>query len=372
MKKQLLYLALLAAAICPPAQAGQQKILSVGDIFPAVTTNYAFTDEELAYFGVERGFFSLFTPNRFTVNEINSDIILVEFFNNYCSSCKTQAPVINQVYKAVQKNQDLSKKVRFIGIGAGNNEREVEQFRQQHEVPFPLVPDPRFSFYDAIGEPGGTPFIVILKKRDKDSVVVGTHLGLVKDSAFFISTLKTAAEKNVAELNRRVLEKDITVDDARKLTLNLSPKQQMELIAKSMSAASGGIGFTAEIALVRLPSGRALYSAQVDVDGKKLTLYSKIFSQKPLCDVCHGIHFIITFDSKGYIRDFTPIHITKYGNIDWDDYDIDNMRRQLIGKRLNKELIFDPTIDAVSSATMSSSLIYKGVNELHSIYKELD
>ena len=111
--------------------------------------------------------------------------------------------------------------------------------------------------------------------------------------------------------------------------------------------------------------------ATTAIDGKTLTLYSKLFSQQPVCDVCHGIHYIITFDAEGIIRDFLPLHLTKYGNIDWNEYDIENMRKQLMGKRLKKEFIFDPAIDAVTSATMSSALIFKGVNELRSIYKEL-
>ena len=55
----------------------------------------------------------------------------------------------------------------------------------------------------------------------------------------------------------------------------------------------------------------------------------------------------------------------------WTYKNIDNMRKQLLGKRLKKELVFDTGIDAISTATMSSALIYKGVNELQSIYREL-
>ncbi len=67
-----------------------------------------------------------------------------------------------------------------------------------------------------------------------------------------------------------------------------------------------------------------------------------------------------------------PLHLTKYGNVEWNEYDIENMRKQLMGKKLKKELIFDPAVDAVSTATMSSALIFKGVNELRAVYKELN
>ena len=368
-------LACLAVLVClciyMPAHAGQRKTIAVGDIFPSITTDYAFTAPELEYFGIERGFFSLFSKKSFTIADINAEIILVEFFNNYCSSCQAQAPVMNDVYKAVQKNPVLRKKVCFIGIGAGNNEREVAQFKERHETPFPLIADQRFSFYDAMGEPGGTPFMLILKKRGTEAVVVGTHKGLTKNVSFFITSLSTAVEKDIAALTGRVTEQDLPSGDPRQLRLNLTPKQALEQVSQSMAAACANCGPLSDIKQITPSSGGMLYRATTDIEGKPLTLYSRLFSQQPVCDVCHGIHYIITFDADGIIRDFLPLHVTKYGNLDWNEYDIETMRRQLMGKRLKKEIVFDPVIDAVSSATMSSALIFKGVNELRSVYKEL-
>jgi len=354
-----------------PAHAGQRKTIAVGDIFPPITTDYAFTAPELEYFGIERSILSMFSKKSFAIPDIHAEIILVEFFNNYCSSCQAQAPVMNDVYKAVQKNPVLQKKVRFIGIGAGNNEREVQQFKERQDVPFPLIADQRFSFYDAMGEPGGTPFMLVLKKRGNEAVVVGTHNGLTKNVPFFINSLSTAAEQDIATLTRRVTEHEIPSGDTRQLRLNLAPKQSLEQVSNSMTAACANCGPLSDIKQITLSSGGTLYMATTAIDGKTLTLYSKLFSQQPVCDVCHGIHYIITFDAEGIIRDFLPLHLTKYGNIDWNEYDIENMRKQLMGKRLKKEFIFDPAIDAVTSATMSSALIFKGVNELRSIYKEL-
>jgi thiol-disulfide isomerase/thioredoxin len=368
------YLAVLAClCMCCTAYAGQQKIIAVGDIFPAVKTDYALTAEELAYFGIDRGILSLLAKNSFAIADINAEIIFVEFFNNYCSSCQAQAPVMNDVYKAVQKNPALRNKVRFVGIGAGNNEREVASFKERQEVPFPLIPDQRFSFYDAIGEPGGTPFMLILKKRGAEAVVVGIHKGLTQNKSFFMNSLTTAAEQDISTLTRRVTEQDIPRDDTRQLSLHLTPQQIHDAVAKSMAAACPDCGPAPDIKQIPTASGSTLYTATVPAEkGKPLVLYSSLLSEKPVCDVCHGIHFIITFDGSGIIRDFTPLHLTKYGNVEWNEYDIENMRKQLMGKKIKKELVFDPAVDAITTATMSSALIYKGVNELRAVYKELN
>jgi hypothetical protein len=238
---------------------------------------------------------------------------------------------MNDVYKTVQKNPALRKKVRFIGIGAGNNEREVAQFKERNEVPFPLIADQRFSFYDAMGEPGGTPFMLILKKRGNEAVVVGTHKGLTKNVSFFISSLSTAAEQDIAALTRRVTEQDIPPGDTRQLRLNLTPKQALEKVSQSMAAACANCGPLSDIKQITPSSGGTLYTAATEGGGKPLTLYSRLFSQQPVCDVCHGIHYIITFDADGIIRDFLPLHATKYGNVEWNEYDIETMRKQLMG-----------------------------------------
>ena len=371
MKRYTCFTVLACLCMYMPAHAGQSKTIAVGDIFPPITTDYAFTAPELEYFGIERGMLSLFSKKSFAIADINAEIILVDFFNNYCSSCQAQAPVMNDVYKTVQKNPELRKKVRFIGIGAGNNEREVAQFKERNEVPFPLIADQRFSFYDAMGEPGGTPFMLILKKRGNEAVVVGTHKGLTKNVSFFISSLSTAAEQDIAALTRRVTEQDLPSGDTRQLRLNLTPKQALEKVSQSMAAACANCGPLSDIKQITPSSGGTLYTAATEVGGKPLTLYSRLFSQQPVCDVCHGIHYIITFDGDGIIRDFLPLHATKYGNVEWNEYDIETMRKQLIGKKLKREIVFDPAIDAVSSATMSSALIFKGANELRSVYKEL-
>jgi hypothetical protein len=363
---------LVCLCMCAPADAGHQKIIAVGDIFPDVKSDYALSAEELAYFGIDRGLLSLFTKRSFAIADINADIIFVEFFNNYCSSCQAQAPVMNDVYNAVQKNTVLRSRVRFVGIGAGNNEREVANFKERHGVPFPLIPDQRFSFYDAIGEPGGTPFMLILKKRGNEAVVVGTHKGLTQNTPFFIRCLTAAAEQDISTLTKRVTEQDIPRDDTRQLSLHLTPGQILDSISKSMASACPGCGPAADIKQITTASGSTLYTATVTTEkGKPLILYSSLLSEKPVCDVCHGIHFIITFDENGIIRDFTGLHLTKYGNVEWNEYDIENMRKQLMGKKLKKELIFDPAIDAISTATMSSTLIFKGVNELRAVYNEL-
>ena len=97
-------------------------------------------------------------------------------------------------------------------------------------------------------------------------------------------------------------------------------------------------------------------------------LYAKVISRKPTCDVCHGIHFIIVFNREGIITGFTPIYLTKYGNIKWSAADIAFMRERIVGRSVLSQKTFNHTVDAVSTATMSSALIFNSLNKLSAVF----
>jgi hypothetical protein len=68
-------------------------------------------------------------------------------------------------------------------------------------------------------------------------------------------------------------------------------------------------------------------------------------------------------DPHGKLIYFNPIHVTKYGNINWNPDDIVTIRSRILEKDLFQPLPFDPAVDAVSQATMSSFLIFEGLDE---------
>jgi len=66
---------------------------------------------------------------------------------------------------------------------------------------------------------------------------------------------------------------------------------------------------------------------------------------------------------------FNPINLTKFGNVNWDQKDVNKLKSGVAGKDLFKTLPFDPYVDAVSQATMTSYLIFEGLNETKSVLK---
>ncbi len=348
----------------------QNNVISAGDQFPEITSEYKLSKNDRDYLGLGTGFLSFFEKKTFSLQDIEADIILVEFFNKYCTSCQAQAPFMNELYQEIIKNAALKDHVKFIGIGAGNNVREVESFRREKTVPFPMIPDHRFTAYDAIGDPGATPFTIILKKSGSDLLVSSTHVGLTKDISIFVSAILTALKKKGPQSSEIDLHEKHRADTDRRFSLMLSEKEKQEFVHQSLRAAGLPDGSIKKIAKLMLHSGE-LYQITFQTNQGTQIYYSQIISRKPVCDVCHGIHFIITFDAGGTIKDFMPLHVTKLGNQLLTDRETALIRNKLINHSISRGYNFNPEVDAVSTATMSSALIYNSVDKLQSILAEI-
>ena len=65
------------------------------------------------------------------------------------------------------------------------------------------------------------------------------------------------------------------------------------------------------------------------------------------------------------------MQLTKYGNQPFTETDLAKIRSQFVGKFIFDDFDFKPDVDAVSAATITSSVIYKTFNEGKALYEEL-
>jgi hypothetical protein len=143
----------------------------------------------------------------------------------------------------------------------------------------------------------------------------------------------------------------------RRLSPPLTEKEIEDLILRSMDRAGyGSVGLYS----VTLPDGDKVFIGESG-RGK---VFSKLITRLPVCDVCHPAHFILTVNTSGKVVDFDAVTVTKYWNKPWTEEEVGQMRRKLLGLSIFEERIFDPSVDAVSTATMSSSLIFDSLNRI--------
>ena len=109
---------------------------------------------------------------------------------------------------------------------------------------------------------------------------------------------------------------------------------------------------------VKPVGGRRVFTAVAETADGQERFFAEVVSRASICDVCHDVHFIYVFDQGGKIVDFAPLHLTKYGNVVWDGADVTKMRQRVVGQYLRAPRPFDPKVDAVTKATMTSAIIF--------------
>jgi peroxiredoxin len=119
--------------------------LREGSTVPLIQLPTPETSEERNYLGIEEEGF-------FTIPAIKADVVIIYFFSFYCRFCAMQAGIVNDLYYVIDKDPDLKKKIKLIGIGIGNTPTEVDAFKDANRIPFPLIPDTDFSVHKAYGE----------------------------------------------------------------------------------------------------------------------------------------------------------------------------------------------------------------------------
>ena len=367
MKSTLLCMILVCGCLGGQAMAATH-LPALGATFPDLEITAPLANAQRQYLGLKRPLLSFLTPKSFALSDIAADILVVEFFNIYCTSCQAQAPTLNRLFAEVSADATLRDRVRFIGIGAGNNEREIAQFAETRQVPFPVVSDPEFIHYNAIGDPGGTPLIVILRRAaDGAWETFASHFGLIREAALVRDQISQAA-RGAASVDATAPTRPA---EDRMLTLAQDPEQQRaEVTAAILHGQPSGTRIES-LASLTVPGYERVWQAQVRARGDRQCVYAVIISRKPVCDLCHGIHFIIVFNTAGTIVNFMPLHVTKWGNVAWDETDSAFMRHRLKGRSVLQPQLFDAQVDAVATATMSSALIVNSVNTLGSLRARL-
>lgn len=175
MKKQFIFMTIFCLLIfSATAQAGAMPDLSL---------DHPLSAEEKAYLGVN--------SNAFSLTDINADYVFVQGFSMYCPVCQRDAPHLNDVFETIRK-ADTAGRVKFLGVGLGNNPFETKIYKEKYSVPFPLVSDPEYVIHTALGEVG-TPTYYLVRIKDGTVETLFMQEGEAKDPGKLVRVIKDAA-----------------------------------------------------------------------------------------------------------------------------------------------------------------------------------
>ena len=141
-----------------------------GESLPVINLPIPKSPDEKSYLGLSGG-------GSFKIPQIKAKAVIIEIFSMYCPYCQKDAPGINELYTLIENDPDLKKKVKLIGIGAGNTPFEVDVYKKNYAVPFPLFPDQDFTIHKACGEVRTPYFIVVKINEDGSHLIVHSQLG---------------------------------------------------------------------------------------------------------------------------------------------------------------------------------------------------
>ena len=139
-------------------------------LWPAISLPLPGDPIERHYLGVKQG-------DTFTVGDIPAEVVVVQIFSMYCPICQREAPKVNQLYTLIDQRGDLSRKLKIIGIGAGNSKFEIDFYRRNYAIPFPLFADGDFKIHQKVGEVRTPHFFVLKQNEHRQPKVIFVHSG---------------------------------------------------------------------------------------------------------------------------------------------------------------------------------------------------
>lgn len=360
---KLTYSILLGVFFSTAAHGENLPLIKPGDTFPEVLLTLPAQSKGRAYLGVG-------DKETFFVSDIQADLILVEIMNINCPSCQRQAPIYNKLYSLIESSKETTGRIKMLAIGAGNRSEYIKEFQDHFKAPYPIIEDPEMVVYDAIGK-SPVPFAILIRPglEGRKGIVVQTHKGLKKDHESMYNEMKSLLKSDVAA----ILKKGGGVESK---AVDVKPIFTDELLLKKIKEAfiKEGNSFS-NIDKIKLDNYGVIYTGTGVKTGansrETIRIFAKVVSEPPPCDQCHDIHFIYIFDETGKILQFVPIQLTKYGNKPWSDQDKDRMRKKIIGRSINKPFSFDAKVDAISSATITSLVIFNSLNDGQGLFEEL-
>lgn len=165
----------------------------------------------------EKNYLGLSGKGVFKIPQIKAKGVLIKIFNLYCPICQSTASAMAELYRQIEHHPDLKDKLKLIGIAAGNNLSEIEVFKQNYHIPFPIFPDENFKIHQALGEVRIPFFIATKMGADGSHEVVHTHLGGLTDAQAFLDLLVEAY---------RVKREDLLIKE-KQLHHSMSPDEAL-------------------------------------------------------------------------------------------------------------------------------------------------
>lgn len=270
---------------------------------------------------------------------------------------------MNELYAKIEQDPELKDRVKMIGIAVGNDHWNVAL--EEGSYDFPIVPDNKLEFHGIVGQPP-TPFLIFARPYTGDRLLVlNSHLGRLEDSDELLAMTRAAFKTDISKIDISPDEQSYRKGEAE-LIIPISEDELMKRVRNSLSEKDGEL---TEIKKITLPELGQIYTGTLMNSQKRV--FARVVARKIPCVDCHDVFFIYSFNSDGEFMRFIPISISKLDNEEWNEDDVDKIRKSFDKRSLLEKITFNTEIDAVTSATISTKLIYDSIGETNQVIEKL-
>ena len=248
----------------------------------------------------------------------------------YCFGCQNQAPIYNRLFERIENDPNLRGRIKIIGVAAGNAAAEIEAFRDEFGVRFPVFEDPQFEVHSRIGSVR-TPFSIFIRQgaNGVPGLVAKTRLGMTERYDRLVRGVRALS---TLRLNAIRPGDEASEGEAVLAASPIPDKDVLPLVMAGMRAEGGKL---VSFEKIEVDPFRTVYTGVVEkTAGGRIRLFAEVIGRPSVCGVCHGVHFFYIFDATGKIVRFVPLQLTKYGNKKRSDADTEKMRATLLGRSI--------------------------------------
>ena len=115
--------------------------------------------------------------------DFTGKVVLINIAAGWCPPCQTETPGFVDVYEEFKNDGFVILQAMFEDYDGGNPDPAfMEEWKEEFDIPFTLIPDPSNDFWDEYVPPSNTGYIPHNLILDRDGVISFTDYGGVSES----------------------------------------------------------------------------------------------------------------------------------------------------------------------------------------------
>ncbi|QGY39408.1 redoxin domain-containing protein [Pseudodesulfovibrio cashew] len=171
---------------------GKRKVLAVGDLFPDCRVAVLSGDRDREYLGLPSG------ARWLSLADLKAKFVLIQMYNTMCNDCVSETKKLSQFAERVESDPVLAGKLKFIGLGVFDTNRDVVRFRKHYDVSYPLFSDSHGQIFECLGQAQLPLAYLVRSQGDGNWIIELVKRGYFEPDDHFLETLRMAVTDSKA------------------------------------------------------------------------------------------------------------------------------------------------------------------------------